>query len=129
MSSSTNTNGAGIARTSQTRSATEATTIPASHAQSGTRATRARQESSTEVDLGEPSRDLGGIGRAGRDADLGRGSAHLADDVVRDRSAACDHLERRRLPVGDTAELVLGGGELPGGGAHRRARVGPLGEE
>src|SRR6476619_4069616 len=75
MSSSTKTNGAGIARTSQTRSAAEATTIPASHAQSGTRATRAR------------------------------------------------------LPVGDTAEIVLGRGELPGGGAHRRTRVRPLGEE
>src|SRR6478735_7606696 len=129
MSSSTKTYGAGIARTSQTRSAAEATTIPASHAQSGTRATRARHDSSTEVDLGEPSRDLGGLGRAGCDADLGRGIAHLADDAVRDWPTACDHLERGRLPVGDTAEIVLGRGELPGRGTHRRTRVRPLGEE
>src|SRR6186997_2734333 len=107
MSSSTKTNGAGIARTSQTRSAAEATTIPASHAQSGTRATRARDDSRTEVDLGEPSRDLGGLGRAGRDADLARRLAHVANDVVRDRPTAGDPLERRCLELGNPAEIVL----------------------
>src|SRR5512132_2701019 len=99
MSSSTKMNGPGIPRTNQTRKAAEQTTIAASHAQSGTRATRARTASATEVDLGEAPRDLRGLGGARCDADVGGGLADLAEHVVRDSPAAGDELERSRLAL------------------------------
>src|SRR5687767_5438248 len=101
MSSSTKMNGAAIPRTSQSRSSHESPTIPASHAHAGTRTSR----SVTEVDLGEPPRDLRGLGRSGGDADRARRLAHLAENRVRDRGAARDTLERGRLARRDSREV------------------------
>ena len=61
---------------------------------------RPRAGSPTEVDLGEPARDLRGLGRPRRDADVGRCGAHLPQDTVRDGGASCDLFERGRLALG-----------------------------
>src|SRR5512145_153647 len=100
-------NGAGMSRASQARDADDTTTMAVSHPQSGTRAASARSALPTEVDLGEPSRDLRGLGCAGRDADAGSGLADLAQDLVGDRRPAGDALERGGLTLGDALEVVL----------------------
>src|SRR5262245_66139125 len=114
MSSSTRMNGATIPRASQARTAKETRTMAASQAHGGT----ARRRSATKLDLGEPPRQIGRLGRVGLDADRRGRTAHLAEHRVRDRCSAGSQLERGGIAVGNAVEVVLREGELRGGGAH-----------
>src|SRR6186997_1168035 len=96
MSSSTMMNGATIPRPYHQRKRLDATTMPASQAQTGT-----RRRLSAKLDLGQPPRELLLLGGTGLDPDLGRGGRDVAEDGVRDRVAARRLLERRRIQLGD----------------------------
>src|SRR4051794_5973455 len=102
MSSSTMMNGAIMPRATQARKRNEPVTRTRSHAQAGT----PRILSVTELHLGQPSRDLTRLRRAGLDADLCRGQAHLRKHRVGHGLPARGPLEAGRVQVGDTADTV-----------------------
>ena len=111
-------NGAGIRLPSQARKTIEPATMTVSHAHGGTRRTL-----STKLDLGEAPRQLGGLGRAGLDPDVGRGGRDVAEHRVRHRVAARSLLERGGVEVGGAIEVVLAADELEPRGRHRRSRA------
>ena len=91
MISSTMMNGATRSRASQARNAAEPTTIAASQAHVGTRASAL-----PKLDLGEAAGDLPRLGRLRRDPDLRRRRADVLQDRVVDGGAAGSGLRARR---------------------------------
>src|SRR5688572_14677827 len=111
--------GAGMRLASQARKTVETATMPASHAQAGTR----RQGLSTKLDLGEATGELRGLRRPRLDSDLGRGEADVAQHRVRDRLTAGGPLEGGNVELGRPLEVVLAPDEVERRRRHRRARA------
>src|SRR5262245_44671465 len=94
MISSTMMNGATRSRASHARTAAEPTTIAASQAQVGTRASAL-----PKLDLGEAAGDLPRLGRLRRDPDVGRSGTDVAQDGAVHGGASCRRLERRDVQI------------------------------
>src|SRR5262245_2360592 len=124
MISSTMMNGATRPRASHARTAAEPTTIAASQAQAGTRASAL-----PKLDLGEAAGDLPRLGRLRRDADVRCCGADVAQNVVVHRRAAGRGPGRADVEVGDLAHVLLASRERCRAGTHRLPHVAASCEE
>ena len=106
-------NGPGMPRESSARKTVEAATIATSQAHAGTARSRALIG---KLDLGEPLRDRGRLGRVGADPDLGGARATSPRTASCHGGAAGGLLEGRDVELGDPPDRVL---------PRRRARAPP----
>ena len=119
-------NGATMPRASHARMRNEPATM---RGEPGPGRDAPQEAVSTKLDLGESSRELGRLRRAGLDPDLARGARDLAEHGVGDGLAARRLLDRRGVELGDALEVVLAPGQLGRGGAHRAPCVLVAGEQ
>src|SRR5687767_6775670 len=110
--------GATIPRPYHQRKSIEATTMPASHAQTGT-----RRALSTKLDLGQAPGELGRLGRVRLDSDVRRGVGNVGDHLVGDVLTAHRLLQGGDVELGDPLEIVLACDERERSRRHRRARA------